>query len=103
MAHTEPVRVTIFNQTYSLVSTGDPGQIEELAQTVDDLMRSVSIKAGNLDATRTAVLACLHLADQLRALQHDLEALRSNVDSKAKEFTLLLDDAIEGAVSGTDH
>lgn len=94
MASTEPVRVTIFNQTYSLVSTGEPGEIEELAQTVDELMNSISVRAGHLDATRTAVLACLHLADQLRALQHDLQELRSKVDSKAKEFTMLLDDAI---------
>ena len=94
MASTEPVRVTIFNQTYSLVSAGDTGQVEELAHMVDDLMTSISTRAGNLDATRTAVLACLHLADQLRAMQHDLEELRSRVDCKAKEFTLLLDDAI---------
>lgn len=94
MARTEPVRVTIFNQTYSLVSTGEPGEIEELAQMVDELMTSISIRAGNLDGTRTAVLACLHLADQLRALQNELQDLRSKVDSKAKEFTLLLDDAI---------
>jgi cell division protein ZapA len=100
MANPEPVRVTIFNQTYSLVATGDSGQIEELAQMVDDLMTSISIRAGNLDGTRTAVLACLHLADQLRVLQHDLEELRSRVDSKAKEFTLLLDDAIGEAAAG---
>src|SRR5437016_445447 len=97
MANTEPVRVTIFNQSYSLVSAGEPGQVEELAHIVDDLMRSISVRAGNLDATRTAVLACLHLADQLRALQNDLEELRSKVDSKAKEFTLLLDDAMGAA------
>jgi cell division protein ZapA len=104
MANPEPVRVTIFNQTYSLVATGDSGQIEELAQMVDDLMTSISIRAGNLDGTRTAVLACLHLADQLRVLQHDLEELRSRVDSKAKEFTLLLDDAIgEAAAGGADQ
>ena len=94
MPNTEPVRVTIFNQSYSLVSTGEPGEIEELSQMVDDLMTSISTRAGNLDGTRTAVLACLHLADQLRALQRDLEELRSKVDSKAKEFTMLLDDAI---------
>ena len=86
MAHTEPVRVTIFNQSYSLVATGESGQIEELAQMVDDLMTSISARAGNLDGTRTAVLACLHLADQLRVLQDELDALRSRVDSKAKNF-----------------
>lgn len=101
MSNTEAVRVTIFNQSYSLVATEESGQIQELAQMVDDLMTSISIRAGNLDAQRTAVLACLHLADQLRVLQHDLDDLRSRVDAKAKQFTLLLDDAIsEGATAG---
>lgn len=94
MSNAESVRVTIFNQSYSLVSTGDSGQIEELAQIVDDLMTSISIRAGNLDAQRTAVLACIHLADQLRSLQQDLDELRSRVDLKAKEFTMLLDGAM---------
>ena len=100
MANTEAVRVTIFNQSYSLVASEESGQIQELAQTVDDLMTSISSRAGNLDAQRTAVLACLHLADQLRTLQHDLDELRSNVDSKAKQFTLLLEDVISEAVAG---
>ena len=94
MPGSEPVRVTIFNQTYSLVATGDSGQIEELAHMVDELMMSISSRAGNLDSTRTAVLACLHLADQLNGLRLELSELRSKVDSKAKQFTLLLDDAI---------
>ncbi len=101
MSNTEAVRVTIFNQSYSLVATEESGQIQELAQMVDDLMTSISIRAGNLDAQRTAVLACLHLADQLRVLQHDLDDLRLRVDVKAKQFTLLLDDALsESATAG---
>src|ERR1700712_4340542 len=101
MANTEAVRVTIFNQSYSLVATEESGQIQELAQVVDDLMTSISSRAGHLDAQRTAVLACLHLADQLRVLQHELDDLRSNVDAKAKQFTMLLDDAIsESAAAG---
>ena len=59
MPNTEPVRVTIFNQTYSLVASEEPGRIEHLAQKVDDLMSSIAVRAGNIDATRAAVLlAC---------------------------------------------
>ena len=65
MPNTEPVRVTIFNQTYSLVASEEPGRIEQLAQRVDDLMSAIAVRAGNVDATRAAVLACLHLADEL--------------------------------------
>jgi cell division protein ZapA len=94
MPSTEPVRVTIFNQTYSLVSADDSSQVQDLAQRVDELMTSIAARAGNIDSTRTAVLACLHLADQLRTLERELENLRSSVDTKAEHFTLLLDEAI---------
>jgi cell division protein ZapA len=94
MPNTEPVRVTIFNQTYTLVASDDASQIEELAQRVDDLMRGIAAKAGNVDATRTAVLACLHLADQLRGLERELNELKHRVDLKTREFSMLLDEAI---------
>jgi cell division protein ZapA len=94
MPNTEPVRVTIFNQTYSLVASEDPGRIEKLAQKVDDLMSTIAVRAGNVDATRTAVLACLHLADELDSLERRLASLKDNVDHKAMEFTLLLDEAL---------
>lgn len=96
MPNTEPVRVTIFNQTYSLVASEEPGRIEHLAQKVDELMTSIAARAGNIDSTRTAVLACLHLADELEALERRLASLRENVDRRARGFTVLLDEAMNG-------
>lgn len=94
MANTEPVRVTIYNQTYSLVASEEPGRIEHLAQRVDDLMSSIAVRAGNIDATRAAVLACLHLADELDSAERRLASLKEDVDHKARKFTVLLDEAI---------
>jgi len=94
MPNTEPVRVTIFNQTYSLVASEEPGRIEHLDEKVDDLMSSIAVRAGNIDATRAAVLACLHLADELESLEHRLASLKDNVDHRARKFTVLLDEAI---------
>jgi cell division protein ZapA len=99
MPNTEPVRVTIFNQTYSLVASEEPGRIEHLAQKVDDLMSSIAVRAGNIDATRAAVLACLHLADELESLERRLAALKDNVDYKARKFTVLLDEAMSEPVA----
>src|SRR5580704_15484184 len=99
MPNTEPVRVTIFNQTYSLVASEEPGRIEHLAQRVDDLMSSIAVRAGNIDATRAAVLACLHLADELESLERRLTSLRDNVDYKARQFTVLLDEAMSEPVA----
>ncbi|MCP4203146.1 MAG: cell division protein ZapA [bacterium] len=89
------VRVTIFNQTYTLRTAGDPSETEHLANAVDELMTSVAARAGNLDSSRIAVLACLHMADRLRGLEQDLEELRNRVDRKSKDFSLLLDQAIQ--------
>jgi len=76
MPNTEAVRVTIFNQTYSLVASEEPGRIEQLAHRIDDLMSTIAARGGNIDATRAAVLACLHLADQLDALEKELSTLK---------------------------
>ena len=90
----QTVRVTIFNQTYTLSSSGDPGDTQELAQEIDELMSEIARRAGNLDSTRTAVLACLHLADRLRTAEKELRALRDSVDHKTKSFALLLDQVL---------
>ena len=62
----QPVRVTILSRSYTLLTGGDPREVEELAAGVDALMLSIAAKAPNADSTRIAVLACLHLADKLR-------------------------------------
>jgi cell division protein ZapA len=89
----EIVRVTIFNQTYSVSTSGDPRDTEELAQEIDELMSAIARRAGNLDSTRTAVLACLHLADRLRTAEHQLAMLRDSVDHKSRDLGSLLDQA----------
>lgn len=88
------VRVTIFNQNYTLTSSGDPKDTETLAHEIDDLMSNIARRAGNLDSTRTAVLACMHLADRLRTAESELATLKHSVDHKTRDFALLLDRAI---------
>ncbi len=89
------VRVTIFNQAYTLRTAGDERETEELAAAVDELMSSIARRAGNLDSTRVAVLACLHLADRLRSLEQDLRSLQQRIEKKSRDFTLLLDQVIQ--------
>jgi cell division protein ZapA len=90
------VRVAIFNQTYTVSTSGDPGDTRELAQEIDDLMSSIARRAGNLDSTRTAVLACLHLADRLRTVERQMEAFRRAIADKSRDFVMLLDQAFSG-------
>ena len=61
----QPIRVHIFNQTYTLLADGDEREIQELAHEIDVLMTSIANRASSGDSTRIAVMACLHLADKL--------------------------------------
>ncbi len=69
----QPVRVTIYHQSFSLMAQGDPAELERAAQTVDSLMQSIAAKSPSADTARIAVLACLHLADKLHAINHLLD------------------------------
>jgi cell division protein ZapA len=89
------VKVTIFNQTYSLAATDEEGEVEALAHSIDELMTSIALRAGNIDANRVAVLACLHMADKVRSMERELGDLKDRVERKSKQFSLLLDDVIK--------
>jgi cell division protein ZapA len=88
------VRVTIYNQPYILAVSGEPGEVEALAHSIDQLMMDIAKQAGNAEGSRVAVLACLHLADRLRSLEEELSAYRSRVGEKTRRFSLLLDEAL---------
>jgi cell division protein ZapA len=67
--------------------------VEELARMVDELMSGIAQRAGNVDANRVAVLACLHMADRLHGLERELADLKARVDDKSRQFSLLLEKA----------
>jgi len=58
-------------------------------------MTDLARNAGKVDANRLAILACMHLADRLRSMESELNQLKSRVDRKAREFSILLEKAIE--------
>ncbi len=77
------VRVTIYNQPYTLAVSGDPGEFEALASSVDALMTNIAQRAGNVDGMKVAVLA-LQLADQARGMEQELATLKSEVGAKSR-------------------
>lgn len=88
------IRVSIFNQTFTLLVSGDPAEIEAAANEVDELMHTIA-RSGNMDAARVAILACLHLQDRVRTLENEFTQLRSRIESTSREFSVLLDDVLE--------
>lgn len=93
-AKQQHVRVNIFNQPYTVIAAGDPNDTIEVAHEVDELMSQIARRAGNLDSTRTAVLACLHLADKLKTIERQLAALRESVDHRTQSIADLLDQVV---------
>ena|SRR5690349_5544835 len=89
-AEKQPVRVTILSRPYTLLASGDPREVEEVAASVNQLMLSIAAKAPTADSTRIAVLACLHLADKLRLAESQVEELRSKQDSHSGEYAAML-------------
>ena len=86
----QPVRVQIFNQSYSLLVDGDPREVQEIAHQIDELMVSISNRTASGDSTRVAILACLHLADQLRAAEKQLQLF----EDKSERISTLLEEAL---------
>jgi len=89
----QPVRVHIFNQSYTLLADGDPGEVEAVAREIDELMANIANRSGTGDSTRVAVLACLHLADKLRTVQSRLRDLEDKSARIAGMLERALDDA----------
>jgi cell division protein ZapA (FtsZ GTPase activity inhibitor) len=90
----QPVRVTIMGKQYTLRASGDPHEVEENAAAVNDLMLSIRSKLGSSDPAQVAVLASLHLADQLRLAEKELEELRQRKDTKSGEYVAMLEKLI---------
>jgi cell division protein ZapA len=86
----QPVRVHIFHQSYSLLADGNARDVEEIAAVVDELMTSIADRVSSGDSTRVAVLACLHLADKLRAAERQLRLF----EDKSVQIASLLEEAL---------
>lgn len=90
------VQVNIFHQVYTLRAAGNEQEVQELADSVDELMNAIAARSASADSLRVAVLACLHLADRLRGLERELNQLKQRVEEKSQQFRLLLGQAIDG-------
>jgi cell division protein ZapA len=91
MDEKQSVRVTILSRPYTLLATGDPREVEEVAASVNELMLSIAAKAPNADSTRIAVLACLHMADKLRVAEQELAELRERKGGHAAGYAEMLE------------
>ena len=90
----EHVTVRIYGEAYPLRTTESAARLEELARHVDQRMREVAASGKVVVTSKLAVLAALHIADELYRLREEraaspptggdsarLQALVSRLDS----------------------
>lgn len=90
-AATPTIRVEIYNQTYNIRSDGDTEYIIQLAEFVDSRMREISSGTLTVDSLKVAILAALHIADELHRLKHLHEQADAQLASRSAECAEMLD------------
>lgn len=87
----QSIRVEIYNQTYNIRSDGDNDYILQLAEYVDSKMREISSGTLTVDSLKVAILAALHIADELHQLKKDREQADAQLASRSAECAEMLD------------
>ena len=85
------IRVEIYNQTYNIRSDGDTEYIIQLAEFVDSRMREISSGTLTVDSLKVAILAALHIADELHRLKNMHEQADGQLAARSSECAEMLD------------
>ncbi len=93
----QSVEVRIYDQVYHLEGESDPAHAQELAQYVDERMRAVAEVTGAVDSLRLAVLAALHLADEIFTLRARQQQLETEIRERAQRALARVDRALENS------
>ncbi|MGB8507246.1 MAG: cell division protein ZapA [Pyrinomonadaceae bacterium] len=88
---TPTIRVEIYNQTYNIRSDGDSEYVTGLAEFVDLRMREISSGTLTVDSLKVAILAALHIADELHRLKRLHEQADTQLASRSAECAEMLD------------
>ena len=85
------IRVEIYNQTYNIRSDGDSEYLMRLADFVDARMREISSGTLTVDSLKVAILAALHIADELHRMKQTYEQADSQLATRSGECAEMLD------------
>ena len=94
-SHTPTIRVEIYNQTYNIRSDGDTEYIIQLAEFVDSRMREISSGTLTVDSLKVAILAALHVADELHRLKNLHEQADAQLATRSAECAEMLDSLLK--------
>ncbi len=90
-----PVKVQIFGQSYTLGGDLDEAYVQELARYVDEKMNAVAAAAQTVDSTRVAVLASIAIADELHAHRQEKGSRDKNLRQHAERCLTVVERALK--------
>lgn len=91
------VTVRIFGESYPLRTEEDPAYVERVARHVDARMREIASAGKVVVTSKLAVLAALHIADELFRLRRETERERGERERRIGELVAILDRSLDGA------
>ncbi len=95
-AQGQSVNVRIYNQTYTIrASDGNVERTLQLAAMVDERMREISKSALTSDSLKLAILAALHIADELDKSNSKYEDLDQTLLTRSAESAAMLDQLLK--------
>jgi cell division protein ZapA len=95
MAGDPSIKVEIYNQTYNIRTDGDAEYIHRLAEYVDGKMREVTAGTYTVDSHKVAILAALHIADELHQLRNQQENADTQLAQRSADCAEELDRIIK--------
>ena len=100
---TPTIRVEIYNQTYNIRSDGDSEYVTDLAEFVDRRMREISSGTLTVDSLKVAILAALHIADELHRLKRLHEQADSQLATRSAECADMLDRLLKARTAAVEQ
>ncbi|MEO6726820.1 MAG: cell division protein ZapA [Blastocatellia bacterium] len=93
----QTVTVKIYNQNYTIrAGDGDAERTLRLATLVDQRMREIAQGALTADSLKLAILAAIHIADELDKANARYEELNQDLAVRSAECSDLLDKVLKG-------
>ena len=91
----DPVKVEIFGQVYSIRGELDENYVHKLAKYVDEKMHTIAAGGATVDTQKVAVLAALAIADELHTIQKDRGDREELLREQAERCLTLVERALK--------
>jgi cell division protein ZapA len=94
MDESNATTVEIFGREYK-IKGADDGYIRDIARYVDEKMKEVSRGTTLPSQDRLAILAAMHIADELFQYKRESSDTLTNIERKAESLISLLDEGLD--------